>query len=127
VPPDAMLEFLYGLVLSHLSETEEATAAFKRSIALNPGLAEPHDELGNLYFHAGLIQPARIEFERVLELAPQQVNAHYQLGMIYARLGESAKSKEMANQTQQLLKMQREEELRAQAARFRGFQTKATP
>jgi tetratricopeptide (TPR) repeat protein len=127
VQPDAMLEFLYGLVLSHLSETEEAAAAFKRSIALNPELAEPHDELGNLYFHSGLIQPARIEFERVLELAPQQVNAHYQLGMIYARLGDSAKSKLMAHETQQLLKTQREEESKAQAARFRGLQTKATP
>jgi tetratricopeptide (TPR) repeat protein len=127
VQSDAMLEFLYGLVLSHLSETEEATAAFKRSIVLNPELAEPHDELGNLYFHSGLIQPAKIEFERVLELAPQQVNAHYQLSMIYARLGDSAKSREMAHETQQLLQMQREKALKAQVARMRGLQDKVAP
>jgi protein O-GlcNAc transferase len=124
VQPDAMLEYIYGLVLSHLSQTEEATAAFKRSIVLNPELAEPHDELGNLYFHSGLIQSARNEFEHVIELAPQQVNAHYQLSMIYARLGDSAKSKQMADETQQLLQQQREERLKAQAARMRGFQSK---
>ena len=127
VPPDAMLEYIYGLVLSRLSQSEEATAALKRSIALNPELAEPHDELGKLYFKSGLIQPAMIEFERVLELDPQQANAHYQLSRIYARLGDTAKSNEMANETQLLLQKQREEGLRAQAARFSGFQTKAAP
>jgi Tfp pilus assembly protein PilF len=86
VPPDAMLEYIYGLVLSHLSQPEEASAAFKRSVALNPELAEPHDELGKLYYQSGQIQPAKIEFERVLELDPQQANAHFQLSRIYARL-----------------------------------------
>jgi tetratricopeptide (TPR) repeat protein len=127
VPPDAMLEYIYGLVLSRLSQSEEATAALKRSIALNPELAEPHDELGKLYFKSGLIQPAMSEFERVLELDPQQANAHYQLSRIYARLGDTAKSNEMANETRLLLQKQREEGLRAQAARFSGFQTKAAP
>ena len=125
--PDAMLEFVYGLVLSHSSEPEEAIAAFKRAIALNPELAEPHDELGKLYYQSGLIQLARIEFERVLELDPLQANAHFQLSRIYARLGDSAKSNEMAQKTQLLLQKQREDGLRAQAARMRGFQAKDAP
>ena len=120
--PDAMLEYMYGLVLSHISQREEAIAAFKRSIALSPEVAEPHYELGKLYFESGLTQPARIEFERVLELAPQHANAHYQLSRIYQRLGYSTKSKEMAQETQQILQRQREEALRAQAARIKGFQ-----
>jgi tetratricopeptide (TPR) repeat protein len=125
--PDAMLEYVYGLVLSHLSQPEEAIAAFRRSIALNSELAEPHDELGKLYYQSGLIQPARIEFERVLELDPHQANAHFQLSRIYARLGDSAKSNEMAQKTQLLLRRQREDGLRAQAARMRGFQAKDAP
>jgi tetratricopeptide (TPR) repeat protein len=127
VSPDAMLEYIYGLVLSHLSKPEEASAAFKRSVALNPELAEPHDELGKLYYQSGQIQPAKIEFERVLELDPQQANAHFQLSRIYARLGDPAKSNEMAKETQLLLQKQREEGLRAQAARMSAFQAKAAP
>jgi tetratricopeptide (TPR) repeat protein len=127
VPPDAMLEYIYGLVLTRLSQPEEATVAFKRSVALNPELAEPHDELGKLYYQSGLIQPAKIEFERVLEHDPQQANAHFQLSRIYARLGDPAKSNEMAKETQLLLQKQREEGLRDQAARMSGFQAKAAP
>jgi tetratricopeptide (TPR) repeat protein len=127
VPPDAMLEYIYGLVLTRLSQPEEATDAFKRSVALNPELAEPHDELGKIYYQAGRIQPAKIEFERVLDLDPRQANAHFQLSRIYARLGDSAKSNEMARQTQLLLQKQREEGLKAQAARMKGFEPKDAP
>jgi tetratricopeptide (TPR) repeat protein len=121
LPPDSMLEYLYGLVLSHLSKSGEAIAAFKRSVTLNPEASEPHYELGRLYFESGLIQPAKSEFERVLQLAPQHPNAHYQLSRVYARLGDSADSRAMAEQTRQLLQKQREAALEAQKARFGDF------
>jgi tetratricopeptide (TPR) repeat protein len=121
LPPDSMLEYLYGLVLSHLSKTDEAIAAFQRSVALNPETSEPHYELGRLYFESGLMQPAKSEFERVLQLAPQHANAHYQLSRVYARLGDNADSRAMAEQTRQLLQKQREAALEAQKARFGDF------
>jgi tetratricopeptide (TPR) repeat protein len=122
-----MLEYLYGLVLSHLSKTDEAIAACKRSVALNPDMSESHYELGRLYFESGLILPAKGEFERVLLLAPQHANAHYQLSRVYARLGDNADSRAMAEQTRQLLQKQREEALEAQKTRFGGFQAVRVP
>lgn len=122
LPPDAMLEYLYGLVLSHLSQKPEAIAALQRSVSLNPQVAESHYELGRLYLQSGQIQQAQAEFERVIELAPQHANGHYQLSQIYARLGETEKSKAMAAQTQALLQKQREEALRVQKARLGSFQ-----
>jgi tetratricopeptide (TPR) repeat protein len=127
LPPDPMLEYLYGLVLSHLSKTDEAIAAFKRSVALNPETSESHYELGRLYFESGLMQPAKSEFERVLQLAPQHANAHYQLSRVYMRLGDNADSRAMAEQTRRLLQKQREEALEAQKARFGGFQAVSVP
>jgi len=122
LPPNAMLEYLYGLVLSHLSQPREAVAALQRSIALDSKIAESHYELGKLYLGQGDVQPARKEFEQVLTLAPQHANAHYQLSRIYSRLGEMKKSREMAAQTQALLKKQRLAALEAQKQRLGSFQ-----
>lgn len=122
LPPDAMLEYLYGLVLTHLSQTGEAVEAFRRSIALNSKVAESHYELGKLYFGAGNLQGARVQFEDVLAIAPDHANARYQLSRIYARLGETEKSKEMVAQTQALLKKQRQAALDLQKKRLGSFQ-----
>jgi tetratricopeptide (TPR) repeat protein len=122
LPPNAMLEYLYGLVLSHLSQPAKAVAALQKSIALDSKVAESHYELGRLYLGQGKVQQAREEFERVLILAPQHANAHYQLSRIYARLGEMKKSREMAAQTQGLLQKQRQAALEVQKQRLGSFQ-----
>ncbi|MGB7190674.1 MAG: tetratricopeptide repeat protein [Acidobacteriaceae bacterium] len=121
--PDAMVEYLYGLVLTHLSQTPEAVEAFQRSIALNSKVAESHYELGKLYLGAGNVEGARGQFEDVLAIAPDHANAHYQLSRIYARLGETEKSKEMAAQTQALLQKQRQAALELQKKRLGNLQT----
>ncbi len=121
LPADAMVEYLYGLALSHLSQSDEAIAAFQRSVALDPKVAESHYELGKMYFHSGRIPQACEEFERVIAIAPEHANAHYQLSRVYARLGETAKSREMAEETQVLLQKQREQALQAQKARLGAF------
>lgn len=125
LPSNAMLEYLYGLVLSHLSKTPEALAAFQRSIAINPEVAESHYELGKLYLKAGQLKPARLEFERVLGIAPEYANAHYQLSRIYARLGEKEKAKAMAAQTQALLLKQRQAALTLEKKKIGSFQVPA--
>lgn len=123
--PDAMLEYLYGLVLTHLSQNGDAVKAFQRSIALNPKVAESHYELGKLYLGMGNLAGARAQFEDVLTIAPDHANAHYQLSRIYARLGETAKSNEMAAETQALLKKQREAALEMQKKRLGSFSAPA--
>jgi tetratricopeptide (TPR) repeat protein len=113
--------------LSHLSQNDEAVAAFRRSVALDPKVAESHYELGKLYFQLGQIPQAREEFQRVIAIAPDHANAHYQLSRVYARLGETANSREMAAETQVLLQRQRGTALQAQKARLGGFQAPQAP
>ena len=127
LPPDAMFEYIYGLALSHLSQNDEAIAAFQRSVALDPNVAESHYELGKLYFQVGQIPQAREQYERVLALAPEHANAHYQLSRVYARLGETTKSREMAAETQVLLQKQRDVAFQAQKARLGDFQAPKPP
>jgi tetratricopeptide (TPR) repeat protein len=127
LPPDAMLEYMYGLALSHLSQNDEAVSAFRRSVALDPKVAESHYELGKLYFQLGQIPQAREEFQRVIAIAPDHANAHYQLSRVYARLGETANSREMAAETQVLLQRQRGTALQAQKARLGDFQAPQAP
>ena len=127
LPPDAMVEYFYGLALSHLSQNDKAIAALQRSVQLDPKVAESHYELGKLYFQLEQIPQARGEFECVLAIAPDHANAHYQLSRVYARLGETSKSKEMAAETQALLARQREAALQAQRARLGGFQAPEEP
>lgn len=121
LPPDAMLEYLYGLTLSHLNRAQDAVAVLKHSIALNSKVAESHYELGKLYLQMGNEQAARIEFEQVLAIAPEHANAHFQLSRIYAHLGEMKKSKEMAAETQALLQKQRQAALQEQKKRLGSF------
>jgi len=71
LPADAMVEYVYGLTLSHLSQRDEAIVAFQRSVTLDPKVAESHYELGKLYFQLGQIRQAREEFESVLAIAPE--------------------------------------------------------
>lgn len=121
--PSSMLEYLYGLTLVHMSKTQEAIAAFQKSIALNPKAAASHYELGILYSRAGDLQLARSEFERVLAIAPGSIKSRYQLSRIYHRLGQTGKAQAMAVQIQQLLKQRSEADLKIQKARILGYQS----
>ena len=125
LPPDAMLEYLNGLALSHLGKNTEASGAFKQSIALDEVAPQAHYELGKVLFQEGLVGPAKAEFERVIQLAPEDPNAYYQLSRISARLGDKGTASQMAKHTQQLLQQQRANALQAERERLPGFQDPA--
>lgn len=66
---------------------------FKQAIALDPQWAEPHSQLGYLYFRLGffglrppseMVPLARAEARRALDLLPSEPNAHALLGSIAA-------------------------------------------
>lgn len=55
----------------------EAIAAYERAIALEPGFADAHCNLGTVYYNQGRRALARACYERALELDPDHVEAHF--------------------------------------------------
>ena len=122
LPQDATLEYYVGLLMLRLGKYKEAEGALRNSIVLRPDVVESHYQLGKLYTQTDRLPQARGEFERVIALAPANSNAHYQLSKLYAKLGETQKAAEMADETRRLMQSQRETALAKQKARISAFQ-----
>jgi tetratricopeptide (TPR) repeat protein len=122
LPQDATLEYYVGLVSLRLGQTVEAEAALKNSVRLRPDVVESHYQLGKLYTQTSRLPQAQAEFERVIALAPANSNAHYQLSKLYARLGDTQKAAQMADETKRLMQSRREAALAQQKSRLAAFQ-----
>jgi tetratricopeptide (TPR) repeat protein len=122
-PGDAKIEYLSGLVLSQLGNTDEAITALKKSITLDGHIAEPHYELGKLLADSGQLQAAKIEFKQAIDITPTNANAFYQLSKIYTRLGDKVTAAQMARETEDLLTQARSNALRQQKAMLRGIKS----
>jgi len=61
----------YAGVLLAAARNDEALAAYRRAVELNPGLDFLHLQLANAYSHLGRLGDARKEYELVLELNPR--------------------------------------------------------
>jgi tetratricopeptide (TPR) repeat protein len=120
--PDAKVDYLKGIALSHLGRRDEAVAALQKSIQLDGSVAESHYELGRQLLDAGQIQPAKKEFERVIAIAPQHANAFSELSKIYSKLGDKESAARMARETQTLLADRRSRAMQTQKANITGFQ-----
>jgi tetratricopeptide (TPR) repeat protein len=91
-----------------------------KSLELDPGLAEPHFQLGNLYSDQRNFSEAIPEYERALKLSPDLTDAHYRLGQAYVRTGEKEKAQEQF-QVYQRLREQHLTEVDKQRAEIRQF------
>jgi len=113
-PRDAQAKFYYAVSLwkGRRSETsaaylEEVEAQLKRSIALDPALADAHLQLANLYSQQHRYDEAVPEYQQALKLAPNVPDAHFRLGQAYVHLGK----KELAEKEFQLHKQLYEQHL----------------
>lgn len=94
-PTNALAQFYYAMSLWKGRRAQDAgvdlneiEALLKKSLALDPQLAEAHLQLGNLYFDQKKYPAAIPEFTRALELNANLTDAHYRLGLAYTRTGE---------------------------------------
>lgn len=94
-PANALAQFYYAMSLWKGKRTQDAgvdlgevEALLKKSLSLEPHLAEAHQQLGNLYFDQKKYPAAIPEFMRALQLNPGLSDAHYRLGLTYVRTGE---------------------------------------
>jgi len=67
---------------------EQAIAAYRRALVLNPNLDEPHQQLGKIYLHIGLLDEALTELRKSLELNPGNTMARYRIGIVLIHQGK---------------------------------------
>ncbi len=81
-------------MLTKLGETynsvrryDEAIIEFKKALAINSNLADPHKGLGNAYFEKGMFDEAIVVFKKSIAINPNLSDNHNNLGMAYYAKG----------------------------------------
>ena len=70
------------------ADPAQAPGAYQRSIALNPGNADAHVNLGRIYQVRGDMKRATQHYQLALDAAPNHQLACYNLGTVFDELGE---------------------------------------
>jgi len=98
-PENGPAQYYYAMSLwkgERLKESDpnlqKVESLLKKTIALDPDLAEAHLQLGNLYGNLHDYRDSVSEYERTLELNPIQPDAHYRLATDYVHLREKQKA-----------------------------------
>ena len=98
----------------------QIAALLKKSIALDPSLAEAHLQFGNLYSDPGRYAEAIPEYQRALELNSDLADAHYRLGQAYVHTGAKEQAQDQL-QAYQKIREQHLADLDKQRADVRQF------
>jgi tetratricopeptide (TPR) repeat protein len=78
-----------GIVYADLGRHEEAIAAYRRAIDLDPEYASPHNNLGDTYLQLGRLEEARAESQERVHLSPDDaLSAQVSLGIIARHRGD---------------------------------------
>jgi tetratricopeptide (TPR) repeat protein len=77
-------------------------ALLKKAIVLEPGLAEAHLQLANLYSDQRKYSESIPEYERARELSPDLADAHYRLAQAYVHTGQKDLARQEFKAYQQL-------------------------
>jgi tetratricopeptide (TPR) repeat protein len=82
-PSDPLAHHL-AVALYHLGRLSQAIKEFQKALALQPGLAEAHNDLGVIFERQGKLQDALQEFREVVKANPNNSEARYNLGLAFA-------------------------------------------
>jgi tetratricopeptide (TPR) repeat protein len=89
-PATAEAAFERARVAESKEQWEQAKQHYRQALALNPGIVEAHNNLGNLYTRQHQFAAAIGEFQAALALNPHYAIARNNLGSAYFMLGEEA-------------------------------------
>ncbi len=81
------LGLLHGNADGSVIDNNRVESLLKQAIALDPGLAKAHFQLGTVYAHRNDYESAAREFEATVRLAPDMKEAHYRLASAYKKTG----------------------------------------
>ena len=126
-PEDGRAFYYYAISLWKSKRAEEANvdvgqfeSLLKKSIALEPRLAEAHLQLANLYSDQKKYAASIAEYLRARELNADLADAHYRLAQAYVRVGEKERAEEEFN-VYRKLREQHLSDLDQQRAEIRQF------
>lgn len=101
-------------------DVRQIESLLKRSIALDPNLAEANLQLGNLYSEQAKYADAVPEYKCALQQNADLADAHCRLGQAYVHTGHKDAAREQLEKYQQL-RAQHLAELDKQRAEIRQF------
>ena len=78
-----------GIAYFDKGQLEEAIAAYKCALAIDPNLVEAHCNLGSAYDTRGQTEEAIAAYKRALAINPHYAMAHNNLGSSYASKGQT--------------------------------------
>ncbi len=126
-PGNAKAQYYYAVSLWKGRRTEDPDldlhqieSLLKKSIALDPKLADAYLQLGNLYSAENKYPDAIPEYVRARELNPDLADAYYRLGQAYVRTGQKDRAQQEFD-TYQRLRQQHLADLDQQRAEIRQF------
>ncbi len=76
-----------GICAIDLGDFEQAERALRRYAELEPGSANPHDSLADLYRRQGKFELSAKEYEQALAIDPNLADTQVKLGVVEAMLG----------------------------------------
>jgi len=126
-PGNARAQYYYAMSLWKGKRAQDANLdlhqielLLKKSVSLDPGLAEGHLQLGNLYSAQSKYPQAIPEYVRARELNPDLADAYYRLGQAYVRTGEKDRAQQQFEVYQRLREQHLAEldKLRAEVRQF---------
>lgn len=91
-PELAILHATSGLCALRANDTGRAIASFRRAAELDPGLADPHEYLGDLYFGRGRPDTAREYFEAALQRNPYLPGPRRRLADVHLKEGRKSEA-----------------------------------
>jgi Tfp pilus assembly protein PilF len=83
-------------------KTEDAKQVLLTTLKQDPGAAQAHFLLAQIYAEEGRDEMAIVGFERAAELEPAYAEAHYNLGTLYLRLEEPIRAAEVLERAAEL-------------------------
>lgn len=87
--------YLYAIALSKRTDhpdPQQVQTLLQKAVALKPGYADAHLQLGILAFAQRRYPEAIRSYQQAIAADPKQAEAHYRLAVAYDRTGESAKA-----------------------------------
>jgi predicted Zn-dependent protease len=101
-PDNALAYYYYALSLwkgtrggdQGVADPAQVEALLRKSISLDPGLADAHLQLGALLHDQHRDQEAIPEFQAAIRIKPGDPDAHYRLAQAYLRAGDKDRSAE---------------------------------
>ena len=87
-PADADTHYRLGYIYTHQAKFDEALAAFKRTLAQNPGFPEVYEWLGLIALMRNEPQQAVTYYQTAIEKKPYVQSAYYNLAKAYRLLGD---------------------------------------